>query len=219
MIDFDRFWAEPGCMPGMSREQTDAQLVQMGTWLQSLPGASGQFDRSLVPGLNAAPGVKGEQIAAWERDHGVSLPDVLRQALARQDGGYLDEKQFRVLPLEEIENPGDEFWEWASYEESEVSDRGLIFRFGEDEFGGTYLLNYGACELDQEPDVFVHYGDPGDVNHCSSSVTKLFNGMLETFDNPLFDWSETSTLVVIAREKIDLSPIHGGPAEKEQVLG
>jgi hypothetical protein len=42
---------------------------------------------------------------------------------------------------------------------------------------------------------------------------------LNTFDGPSVDWSETGTLDVIARETIDLSPIHGAPAEKEQFLG
>jgi len=219
MIDFDRFWAEAGCVPGLSRDDTKAQLGQMEAWLQSLPGASGQFDMSLVPGMNPGPGVSSEQIAAWESEHGVRLPEVLREALARQDGGFVRETQFRILPLAEIDNPDDEFWEYACYEEEEVPDRGLMFRFAEDEFSGVYFLNFGVDGPEHEPSVFVHHSDPGDMDHCSKSVTKFFSRMLETADSPSVDWSETGALEVIAKETIDLSPIHGGPAEKEQILG
>src|SRR5260221_13222498 len=99
MIDFDRFWAQPGCGPGLSREETEAPFGQMGAWLQSLPGATGKFDMSLVPGMNPGPGVSAQQIAAWEREHAVRLPEVLRQALAPQDGGFGRETGFRILPL------------------------------------------------------------------------------------------------------------------------
>jgi hypothetical protein len=219
MIDFDRFWAEPGSFPGMTREQAEAQLRQMGAWLESLPGASGKFDMSMVPGLTAAPGVTDEQIAAWESEHGVSLPQVLRQALMRRNGGFVRETQFRILPLEEIDNPDEEFWEWASYDEEEVPDRTLVFRFAEDEFGGECLLVYGADETEREPGVFVYHSDGGDLDRCSKSVTRFFSRMLETSESPSVDWPEVSTVETIARETIDLSPIHGGPAAKEQVLG
>ena len=39
--------------------------------------------------------------------------------------------------------------------------------------------------------------------------------MLETFDSPSVDWSETGTLEILAKETIDLSPICGGPVVKE----
>ena len=202
----------------MTREQAEAQLGEMGAWLQSMPGASGKFDISLVPGMTAAPGVTGDEIAGWEGEHGVPLPQVLRDALSRQNGGFVRDSEFRVLPLSEIERPDDEFWEWASYEEQDVPDRSLLFRFAEDEFGGTYLFCCPAGAQDQ-PSVFSHYHDSGgDLNRCSKSITRFFERMLATSETPAVDWSETENLEVIARERIDLSPIHGGPAEKEQVL-
>ena len=219
MIDFDRFWAEPGSFPGMTREQAEAQLRQMGAWLESMPGAIGKFDMSMVPGMTAAPGVTGEQIATWESDHGVPLPLVLREALMRRNGGFVRETQFRILPLEEIDIPDEEFWEWASYEEEEVPDRTLVFRFAEDESGGECLLVYSASKTEREPGVFVYHSDPGDLDLCSKSVTSFFSRMLETSDHPSVDWSEVASVEAIARETIDLSPTHGGPAEKEQVLG
>jgi hypothetical protein len=220
VIDFDRFWAEAGCFPGMTREQAEAQLQQMGAWLESMPGASGKFDMSAVPGMSASPGVTEEQIADWEHTRQVQLPDVLRRALMRQDGGFVRDTQFRILPLEEIDRPDDEFWEWVNYEKEEVPDRNMVFQFAEDESGGVYLLNFAAGAGDREPGIFVHHSDPGDMDRCSKSITKFFDGMLQTFDSPSVDWSKAEALAVIARETIDLSPLHGGkPASKEQVLG
>jgi hypothetical protein len=219
VIDFERFWAEPG-IPGMSRDQAEAQLRQMGTWLESLPGASGKFDMAQVPGMTTRPGVTAEQIADWEKAHRVRLPEVLRQALARQNGGFVRETRFQILPLEKIQNPVAEFWEWASYKADEVPDRGAVFRFAEDEFGGTHFLNYGAGEAPLDPGVLVHHHDPGDLRVRAKSVSKFFDRMLATSDSPSVDWPETGSLQVIARESIDLSPIHGGrSARKEQVLG
>src|SRR5215467_7485297 len=106
----------------MSRDEAEAQMRQLGAWLEALPGASGKFDVSQVPGMTARPGVTKEQIADWERAHRVRLPDILRQALARQNGGFVGDTRFHILPLEDIGNPDAEFWEWASYKEDERSE-------------------------------------------------------------------------------------------------
>src|SRR5258708_2545973 len=129
MIDFDRFWAEPGILPGMSAMESQAVLQET---------AYGLADEALFPG----PGVTAQQVEDWERAQGVRLPDVLRQALGRQTGGYVRDSHVRVLPLAEIGRPDEELWEDASYDEEEVPDRGLVLQFGsEDEFGGRYYLN------------------------------------------------------------------------------
>src|SRR5216684_7546421 len=107
MIDFDRFWAEAGCWPGLNREETEAQRGQLEVWLQSHPNARSRFDTTVVPGVNSQPRVTGKQIAAWERKHGVRLPEVLREAFARQDGGFVRENALRILPLAEIVNPDE----------------------------------------------------------------------------------------------------------------
>src|SRR6516165_8043315 len=128
MIDFDQFWAEPGCLPGISKEQSEAYLRQLVD--QYGPGAAA-FDPTVDSMLHPGPGLTKEQIVAWESEHGVQLPEVLREAYARQNGGFVYDTHLRILPLEEIANPDDEFWQWASCEEDEVPDRSLIFRFAE----------------------------------------------------------------------------------------
>jgi hypothetical protein len=217
MIDFDRFWAEAGCLPGLGKEETEAQLRQMAAYFGQF--GSGSPDLTGVPGLNPGAGVTGERLDTWEHENGVRLPDVLRQALQRQDGGYLRDSQFRILPLAEIAVPDEEFWEWASCKEEEVPDRRLVFRFAwNDEFGGSYYLNYNAQGPEQEPSVLVHYNDPGDLDRCAKSVTKFLARMLETSDTPLARSSGTLDLETITQETIDLSALLGPSAVLEQTL-
>jgi hypothetical protein len=211
MIDFNRFWAEAGCAPGMSKEETEEYLKQE---MGGMPLAALVPDRLLDPG----PGVTEQEIEALEHERGVRLPDVLRQALALQNGGYLRDSAFRVLPLEEIVPNDEEFWEYASYEEEEVPDQSLVFQFGEDEFGGACHLNY-ARGAHEEPSVYVYHSDPGDFDRCADSVTKFFSRMLRTAEAPSVDWSETASLEVVARETIDLSQLYRKSAEKELILG
>jgi hypothetical protein len=221
MIDYNRFWHEPGCAPGLTKEETATQFRQMAQWLSGLPGAivQGEPDLAQQPGLFPGPGVTDGQIQAWERECGVRLPDVLRQALSRQDGGYLRNMQFRILPLAEIAPPDDEFWEFTGYKDDEVPDRGLVFQFAwNEELSGSYYLNY-ARGAQEDPSVFVHHHDPGDLDKCSGSVTKFFSRMLATSESPSVDWSETDGLVFIARETVELSAIHNGAAQYEQLLG
>jgi hypothetical protein len=164
--------------------------------------------------------VTPEQIEAWEAEAGVRLPDVLRQALARQNGGYVIDTQFRILPLEKMVTPDDEFWEFASCDEEAVSDRALLLRFAEDgDLGGELFLNFNAQGPDQEPSVYEYHSDPGDLNRRANSVTKFITRMVETFETPLVIWSEMATLEEIAREKVDLSGLYRASAGLEQVLG
>jgi hypothetical protein len=91
-------------MPGLTAEETERQFREMAEWFQTLPGPAftGGPDISRQPGLFPGPGVTRDQIQAWERDRGVRLPDVLCQAYSRQDGGYVRNIQFRVLPTIQI---------------------------------------------------------------------------------------------------------------------
>jgi SMI1 / KNR4 family (SUKH-1) len=204
MIDFDRFWEEPGCLPGMSKDETEAQVQQMAAML-------GQTDYDMPEGTEPGPAVTTEQIEAWQRARGVRLPEALRHAMATQDGGYVRDSHFRVLPLDEIANPDHEFWEFTSYEETEVADRKLLLRFGwDDESSGSYYLNYGPAGPANEPQVYVHHSDPGDLDQCAISLTKFFERILDRAESPAVDWAETESAEVIARETIDLSAHYGG---------
>jgi hypothetical protein len=217
MIDFDQFWAEPGCLPGMSREETEAYVQQLAT--QFNPQAAASLDLTGDPMFNPGPGLTAEQLDEWERERGVKLPDLLRQAFAKQNGGFVYATQLRILPLEEIATPDEEFWQYACCEEEHVPDRELILRFAEEqEVDGELFLNYNANGPEGEPAVMSYHSDPGDLNPYSKSVTKLLTRMLETFDAPSVAWSETERGEVVARETVDLSALHQAPAQLEEVL-
>jgi hypothetical protein len=218
MIDFEHFWAEPGCFPGLSRAETEAQLKQLAAQFgqHGMPAP----DLDLEPGMRPGPPVTAQEVTKWEKGHGVRLPDVLRQAFARQDGGFVADSHVRIFPLEEIVDPTEDFWEYTSYETEDIPDRGLIFQFAEEgESGGALFLNYNVNGPQGDPGVLEHHSDPGDLDPVSKSVTQFLTGMLELFDSPSVEWAETAALEVIARERIDLSPLYGPGAEKEQVLG
>jgi hypothetical protein len=218
MIDFDNFWAETGCLPGLTREETEDQLQQMAAHFAQL--GSGTPDLSDIPGIYPGPGVTEEQLAAWDGEHGVRLPDVLRHALQRQDGGYLRDHRFRIYSLAEMAAPNEEFWEWACYKEEEIPDRRLVICFAEnDEIGGRYFLNFNAQGPQQEPSVFVHHHDPGDLDRCAKSVTKFFARMLESSDTPLAQAGGTGSLETITQETYNLSFPNGWSLSLEQTLG
>jgi len=210
MVDYDRFWATPGCLPGMTAEKTEAYLRrQMGE------EAFAAFMAERAP----RPAATGDQIKAWESQRGVRLPEVLRHAFSRQDGGYVRGGQFRILPLAEI-GPieDDEFWEFASYEEEQVPDRRLVFQFAEEEnTSGSFYLVF-AHGPEEEPGVFEYHDDGGDLARCSASITKFFDRMLRSDEAPSVDWSESKRLPIVAEETIDLTPLHGGRSAKVQIL-
>ncbi|HJT76362.1 MAG TPA: SMI1/KNR4 family protein, partial [Gemmataceae bacterium] len=216
MIDFERFWAEQGALPGMTEAETLQYLEQMAPWArqQGVPPEA-MFPDGLYPGA----GVTDEQVTAWEAERGVRLPEVLREALRRQGGGYVRDSHVRVLPLARM-CPGDrDLWEWVDSSEEDVTNRELVLRFAEEEeFGGAYFLNYNTRGPQGEPSVLIHYSDPGTLGSVAESVTKFFGRLLRTTDAPKVDWSETESLEILARETLDLSAIHGGPATCEQVL-
>jgi hypothetical protein len=208
MIDYDRFWAEAGCLPGMTALQTEKTL-QLGD------AGFAAFMAERAP----RPAATGAQIKAWEKKRGVRMPDVLRQAFSRHDGGHVRGSQFRILPLAEIGPIEDDtFWDFASYEEKHVSDRTLVFRFAEDEeTSGSFYLVF-ARGPEEEPGVFEYHDDGGDLARCSASITKFFTRMLQSDEAPTVDWSESKRLPVVAEETIDLTPLHGEPSAKVQIL-
>jgi hypothetical protein len=217
MLDFDTFWAEAGCLPGLSREQTEDQLRQMAAYFGQF--VSGTPDLSDSPGLNPGPGLTAEQLDAWEQENGVRLPDALRHALQRQDGGYLRDNRFRIYSLAEFRRPDEEFWEWAGYKEEEIPERQLVFGFAEnDEFGGRYFLNFNAEGPQAEPSVFVHHHDPGDLDRCAKSLTKFLARMLESSETPLAAVPGTGSQETITQETIDRAALFGKSAALEQTL-
>jgi tetratricopeptide (TPR) repeat protein len=168
------------------------------------------------------PGVDQEVVQTWERKHGVRLPELLRLALARQNGGYVFDSQLQILPLQEIRTPDDDFWDYADYKRREIPKRKLLLEFARDEEQNCgFYLNYNTAGAQNEPSVFgMSFEDDGELCQHAKSLTDFFEKLLKSDDLPLFDWSETGELdEVLAEEAFDLSDAYQAPATHDQVLG
>jgi len=195
MIDFDRFWSK-GQGPYGDED-----------------GSPGGADAT------PPPGVTPEAIRGWERRHGVTLPEPIRTALGRRNGGWVRNTEIEILPLEQIEPVDDEFWDYTEIEEDEAPDHRLLFAFGGSGTGGTYLLNFNANGAGGPPSVSIDYH--GESTHfVSDTIGAFFDEALASSPEPSVDWSEAEgRLPVVARETIDLSAMYDGrPASEDQIL-
>jgi hypothetical protein len=141
------------------------------------------------------PGVSPKEFAAWERRNGVKLPKVLRDALARQDGGLIRYSSVSVLPLHEIKPLGIDFWEDVGYSKKRIPKQNLVFDFAaaaDDE--PIYFLNFNANGPRGEPTVHHLYHDPGDVQLTARTVEAFFADLIAVTPKPAVDWSETERL-------------------------
>lgn len=200
MIDFERFWMEGGRDDDEFEEEECVDEDELDA--------------------EAPPGVSDKQIAAWEKKHRVKLPEVLRKALAMQNGGSVRNTSIDVLPLEQMAPVDEEFWEWAAFDdEDEARDHELVFAFGEEsETGATLLMNFNARGPKGEPSVYFDYhGESTDLQN--DSLSGFFQAMLASSETPSVDWSEIERLEVVARESIKVAGnYNGAPASLEQVL-
>src|SRR5580765_7500009 len=96
------------------------------------------------------PGVTDAHIADWEAKNGVKLPAILREALKRQNGGVIRYNDVRILPLEAIELPDGDFFEWVA-PGTEAPNRNWLFQFAFGDEEPVYLMNFNAAGPQGEP--------------------------------------------------------------------
>ncbi len=168
MIDFDRFWTDSNFPPGYEEEYGPPDAAD----------------------AKAPPGITAEEIAAWEREHGVTLPEPLCTALGLRDGGYVRNTSIAISPLAEIVPVDDDFWEWAGLDEDEAPDRSLVFAFGDETTSGArYLMNFNARGPHGAPSVYLdHHGESTDL--VNESIGGHFEAELAASDEPGVNWSE-----------------------------
>ncbi len=197
MIDFERFWMDGG----RDYDEFEEECVDEDAIEAEMP-----------------PGVSDKQIAAWEKRHGVKLPDLLRKSLAIRNGGSVRNTSLDILPLEQMAPVDEDFWEWTEIDEDEAPNHDLMFVFGEEsETGATLLMNFNSRGPKGDPSVyFDHHGESTYL--ANPTLSGFFKAMLASSDAPSVDWSETERLPVVARETIDLLPVFGKSASSEQVL-
>jgi hypothetical protein len=179
-------------------------------WMDDEPAGEDRED-----GPEATPG----ELASWEARHGVVLPRLLHEVLARRNGGALRDAPIEILPLDQIKPVGEEFWERAWFEE-EIEDRGLVFEFaqhGEVDLG--FLLDYNARGPEGEPRVLFYTHGDCDVESAADSFEEFLEAEVGTEATPAVDWDETSADAdVLGRELVETSSWDGASSSLEQVL-
>ena len=198
MIDFERFWLDGDRDYDECEEEECIDEDEMAA--------------------ETPPGVSEKQIAAWEKRHGIKLPELLRKALAIRNGGSVRNTSLNILPLEQLAPVDEDFWEWTEIDDDEAPNHNLMFVFGdESETGATLLMNFNAGGPEGEPSIyFDHHGESTYL--VNETLSGFFKANLASAGAPSVDWSETERLPIVACETIDLSPIFGKSASSEQVL-
>ncbi|MDA1016587.1 MAG: SMI1/KNR4 family protein [Planctomycetota bacterium] len=184
-------------------------------WADSdVESIAGGMDRT-----ETAAGVSEENILAWEQQHSVKLPAMLREVLAVSNGGSLRDEDIRILRLAEFQPLPDEFWARSHHEETDFADRGLVIEFAKNAVGDSYLLDFNANTATGEPRVCLHTGDGGEIKSTADSVGDWFESLMQLTAEPTVDFDATlETFVsVLAEETVDLSDHSGGALE--QFLG
>jgi hypothetical protein len=165
MTDQDSFWVEPGCAPSMDRDQTEAYLRELEAGYRGKGNAAlGEaFVAHARSELNRPrPGPDETIIDAWEQEHGVRLPSMLRDALRIQDGGYVSGTRLLLAPLAQVKPlSGDAFAHiWEDGDNTEFGDPArLLLVGGEETLGGLLVLDYNTGH---EPRVLWLWRDLGD---------------------------------------------------------
>ena len=109
-----------------------------------------------VAGGDQAPSLTPSDIARWETERGVRLPEILAKALLIQNGGAVHGAKVSIEPLDGFTTLADEFWDgvWEDRPPA-IVDRRRQFYVG-DSIGVGVVLDY---TVGPEPRVLLlHHG-------------------------------------------------------------
>lgn len=155
----------------------------------------------------AAPGLSLEQIQKWESDHGLQLPELLRNAYQEHDGGVVRGTTIRLCSLRFISVPDDDIWESMNeWEEEGFDDQSQVLIIGDDlHVGGNYLLNYNMCHDDEDPSIWNYFFDGCGASLLSRSASQYLQDAAEISEVAEASWQESENLPVVFDETIDES--------------
>jgi hypothetical protein len=224
MIDRANFWVPPGCLPGMSPEQTQDYLRELEKKHRQ-QFSSDLHDAFVADARNRIysprPGALATAFEAWENEHGVRLPKVLREVLDWQDGGHVRNTAIEIYSLGAIVPVDDDFWRFEEIPRAEAADQTKVFVFGHDnQVGGQFLLNYNARGATNEPNVYSFHNDGTGASLIAESLDQFLANQLAFSAEPGDDWDQARKgIEIIASETLDLEYVDGGRERLEQVLG
>ncbi|WP_435016033.1 SMI1/KNR4 family protein [Tundrisphaera sp. TA3] len=158
----------------MTPEETEAYLLRIGASYRDAgnPLFADAFVAHTRKTISPArPGPSLEEIEAWERTRGVTLPSTLRHAFPIQDGGYVRGTRLRIASLAEMIPMVEGPWERPREDESllEFGDPARLIHLGaEEHFGGIAILD---GNVGPEPRILWLWRDLGDEIRDAGSLT------------------------------------------------
>ena len=112
-------------------------------------------DASDEPDEGVPPGATPAEIAAWEAEHGLTLPAVLRSVLMVQDGGSVRDADLFSLGLSQIRSLDQPIPLRPRFPAGAAPDPRLVFWLGSSTAAvGKIVLNYNAAGPRGEPSVW-----------------------------------------------------------------
>ena len=130
------------------------------------------------------PAASEEQIATWERQQGLRLPALLRQAFTQQDGGYVRGRPIFLERLEAMTPVEDGLLDYAELAESDLVDAEtgldygrMVYLGGDDDRGCMLLLYYGDNGPQGEPSVYGFWSEADKIDRLAETVYDLLEGV------------------------------------------
>ena len=223
MINREDFWVPPGCLPGMSPEQTKTYLRELEEKCReqkttALNDAIVADARHRV--YSPRTGVDATALEAWESEQGVRLPKLLREVLGWQNGGHVRNTWIEIHSLSAIVPVDDDFWRFEEIPQSEAPDHSRVFVFGTDtQIGGEFLLNFNARGPTDEPTVYAFFNDGTGATLIADSLEEFLVERLAFSTEPSVDWAQSKEgIEIIASESMEIKYVDGGRGRLEQVL-
>jgi hypothetical protein len=113
-------------------------------------------------GEDIAPALGDAEIAAWEHEHKVRLPQILKRAYRQQNGGRVpgSERGAAIVSLGDICPVDLADLDMTFANEDGRFNTGRLFDIGYDDTGANILLHYPG-PANTEPTLYFHYNDGG----------------------------------------------------------
>ena len=227
MINREDFWVPPGCLPGMSPEQTKTYLRELEEKCReqkttALNDAIVADARHRV--YSPRTGVDATALEAWESEQGVRLPRLLREVLGWQNGGHVRNTSIEIHSLSAIVPVDDDFWRFEEIPQSEAADQSLVFVFGTDtQIGGRFLLKFNARgPTDQVQTVYAFFNDGTGATLIADSLEEFLVERLAFSTEPSVDWAQPNgsrlEIRCSAASASEIDAVDGGRGRLEQVL-
>lgn len=152
---------------------------------------------------SSAPPVPAAEIQAWEKEKGLRMPALLRDALMLHNGGTVvdtGDPVIEVRPLEEWELIDPELVELFKYE----GDPRQLMAFADSDYGDCYYLNYARCNTAGEPVVGSMNQNGVSIEESSDDVASYLAKLAGSLtEKPAVDGSHAAHLIHLGQTRLE----------------